>query len=584
MEQILDIFKISFAKGQAAELLGKTSRGENVELYKFRLSWSPENAEANDTFTFEWYYPIVDDLYRWTPTCGERRYLFPNWCGYETSTLSMGAPICSHYNGAGRNRYTWSVDECAKTVRYKSGVREEDGTLENKLQVDVRQFTNQFETELTLYFDTRDVALHQTISDIAAWWTDDLGIRPIVPPDTAYDPVYSFWYSYHQMISDKSVEEECRRAKALGFDICIVDDGWQTDDTGRGYAYCGDWEPTKNKFPDMKAHVKAVHDIGMKYVLWFSVPLMGIHAKRYEEFKDMFLRWYDYGNHGVLDPRYKKVREFLLSVYKNALTEWDLDGLKLDFIDEWRPDDRNAPYSPEMDIPVLSDAVDVFMTQLITALREIRPDVLIEFRQNYIGPNMRKYGNMFRVSDCPYDYTKNRVGICDLRMLMPGSAVHSDMLMWRGDMPAHLAAVQIIHVMFGVLQYSARLDQISAEQQVMSKFWLRFLKEHKDLLLNGEFTPYDPHMLYSWAKSTKGNACAVGVFLSGKCVKPDAADTIYIANGGSCDQVLVDLCGSYDVNMFDCFGTMGAASRTSFDGVKALNIPVGGLAVLTKVR
>ena len=26
----------------------------------------------------------------------------------------------------------------------------------------------------------------------------------------------------------------------------IVDDGWQTDDNNRGYAYCGDWAVTPN--------------------------------------------------------------------------------------------------------------------------------------------------------------------------------------------------------------------------------------------------------------------------------------------------------------------------------------------------
>lgn len=40
----------------------------------------------------------------------------------------------------------------------------------------------------------------------------------------------------------------------------------------------------------------------------------------------------------MLDPRYKEVRDFLSALYKKALLEWDLDGFKLDFIDEWRAD------------------------------------------------------------------------------------------------------------------------------------------------------------------------------------------------------------------------------------------------------
>ena len=108
-----------------------------------------------------------------------------------------------------------------------------------------------------------------------------------------------------------------------------------------------------------------------------------------------------------------------------------------------------------MDIQSLQDAVDIFMTSVINTLREIKPDILIEFRQNYIGPNMRKFGNMFRVGDCPCDYIENRMCLLDLRALMGNSAVHSDMLMWHKDESAEYDALQIIGIIFGVMQYSA---------------------------------------------------------------------------------------------------------------------------------
>ena len=44
---------------------------------------------------------------------------------------------------------------------------------------------------------------------------------------------------------------------AIGFGTLIMDDGWQTADTGRDYPYCGDWEPEPSKFPDMPANVSA---------------------------------------------------------------------------------------------------------------------------------------------------------------------------------------------------------------------------------------------------------------------------------------------------------------------------------------
>ena len=97
-------------------------------------------------------------------------------------------------------------------------------------------------------------------------------------PDTAKSPLYSAWYSFHQQIDVPAIVEECRFFGKLGCKSLIVDDGWQTDNNARGYAYCGDWEPTPAKIPDMKAFVDAVHETGLKFVLWYSVPFVGLQA------------------------------------------------------------------------------------------------------------------------------------------------------------------------------------------------------------------------------------------------------------------------------------------------------------------
>jgi len=48
----------------------------------------------------------------------------------------------------------------------------------------------------------------------------------------------------------------------MGFDSIIVDDGWQTLDTARGYAFTGDWQP--ERMPDMKGFVDGCHRLGVK--------------------------------------------------------------------------------------------------------------------------------------------------------------------------------------------------------------------------------------------------------------------------------------------------------------------------------
>ena len=225
------------------------------------------------------------------------------------------------------------------------------------------------------------------------------------------------------------MEEECRRAAALGMKTVILDDGWQTGDGNRGYAFCGDWEVYTPKFPDMRAHVDRVHALGMKYIVWFSVPFVGKNSRAFARFRDKLLHFDEKFGAGVLDPRYPQVREYLTGIYRDRMTRYGWDGLKLDFVDEFHEWEDTPPVSAQMDCPCIQDGVEKLMTEIRQAVMEVCPHAMIEFRQRYIGPDMRTFGNMFRVSDCPLDVLSNRVGIADLRMLSGDTAVHSDMLL-----------------------------------------------------------------------------------------------------------------------------------------------------------
>ncbi len=571
----IEIFNITVKDGQNAELISKTENN-GITDYTFKLTWTEENAKNDDNFVFDWNTPLVGIMYGWNPKCELNRCVNRGF----SHMLANGSPINSFYDGHGTNKYTVALSEAKMFISGGNVIVEENGNIHFSFSLGTQQYTNKYQTELILRTDTREIPLYEAVASVAKWW-EDLGIKPAAVPEAAKEPCYSFWYSYHQKINEKDVEDECRRAKELGFDICIVDDGWQTDDNSRGYAYCGDWEPCPAKFPDMAAHVKRVHDLGMKYILWYSVPFVGTYSKSYEIFKDMFLKMNGKDEY-VLDPRYKEVREYLLGKYVSALRDWDLDGFKFDFIDAWWDDKKNAPYNEKMDIPSLQDAVDVLMTSVTNALKKIKPDILLEFRQFYIGPHMRRFGNMFRVADCPGNYIYNRAGVLDLRMYMGNSAVHSDMLMWHKDESAEKNALQIISIIFGVMQYSARLDSISDRVKKMSKFWLNLMKEKKDLLLNGELRSYDPHLTYTWAQSVKDDECFAAVYTENMCINPELKNTVYIANGTTGNKVVCELSGSYNIEIFDCCGEKNGEQnfRSSGKEIISINIPVGGLAVL----
>lgn len=578
----MEKFKIAETEGISC-ILSKNAAENGVSFYTFEISWTSQNAENGDCFEVEWKIPMKEILYRWAPLGGVDRTIAPDWCGFDHSMVSRNAPVVIFFNGKSENRYAWALSECTGLVYYKTGVVEEDGNLQTIIRLPLKQFADRSSFCLTLRIDTGKRSVFETAQQIAQWWEQDLGMKPLSVPAAAKEPMYSFWYSYHQNITAQDIEEECVRAKKLGFKTCIIDDGWQTDDNNRGYAFCGDWEVATAKIPDMKAHVQAVHELGMKYLIWYSVPYMGFESGHFAEYESMLLRRNEGHKTGILDPRYKKVREFLLGIYKKALLEWKLDGFKLDFIDEWREDPANRPYNPEMDIPVLPEAVKQFMTEVAQTLKEINPEILLEFRQGYIGPEMRTFGNMFRVGDCPYDYIKNRVGIFDLRSMMGETAVHSDMLMWHEQEKPELAALQITSILFGVMQYSARLEYMSDEMKKMSRFWMSFMEEHRELLLEAPLAAYDPHQNYTWAKATDDSECVACVYAVDKCVLPDSRDRVYVINGCEGERVLLELDGVYTGRTLDCYGEI-AAEGLEIGGrsIEAVSVPVGGMLVLDK--
>lgn len=326
----------------------------------------------------------------------------------------------------------------------------------------------------------------------------------------------------------------------------IVDDGWQTDDNRRGYAYCGDWEISKRRFPDMRAHVERIHRLGMKYLVWFSVPFVGDRSRNRERFRDKVLYRIPALETAVLDPRFPEVREFLISTYVKTLREWDIDGFKLDFIDSFRFEGEDPAIRENYagrDFKSLPEAVNRLLSETRSRLERIRPGILIEFRQSYIGPAVRKYGNLFRAGDCPGDILSNRLSTIDLRLSSGNTAVHSDMLEWSARDTAENAALQLLNVIFSVPQISVRLAAIPEEHRNMLKFWLGFMRVHREVLLFGKLTPYHPELNYPLVVAETDAETVIAVYGAGTEVRvPGRPGTCcWIVNGSGADQLLLDL-------------------------------------------
>jgi len=574
-------YQIILNNNDATAEVCEIANTDGIQILKFNVRFSIPVSPSEIRLT--WEFPTIDIYSVWTPLGGGQRSLRPNWSPHRTnSRLASGIPVHALTSLSGRNRLTVAVSDVNTPIAITTGIREETADT----HCEIRFFTNPVaKTDAYTAFvrlDTRDIPYEDALRDVETWWQSDCGYHPARTPDTALRPMYSSWYSYHQSITPEPLLRECRAAKALGMDCIIVDDGWQTGDVNRGYAYCGDWEPCAEKLGDMRAFVDAVHATGMKIMLWYAVANIGKKSKKYAEFESMLLGS-NRPTHSILDPRYPAVRDYLCNLYETALREWDLDGFKLDFIDAFALLPETPAYDGRRDTQILEEGVSLLLEEIRTRLHAIKPDVLLEFRQSYIGPTVRKYGNMLRVGDCPNDAFRNRTESINLRLLSATTAVHSDMIMWHRDEPAHAAARQLIHCLFCVPQISVRLGEISAEQSKMLRFYLDFWNAHRDVLLGGKLYAPHPELGYSMAYAKKDGVTVAAVYTD-TVVRLERHDRkSYIVNGSGTDTVTLsvkDAAGA-KCTVYTCTGKVVSVLTLPDDATLfSLPIPDSGMAVI----
>ena len=554
--------------------------------YTVDLQWDAGEArEQNAAAILRFDLPCVDTQYMWHPDCRAKRVLDADWRLNIPSMLTGSAPVAMLFNGEGRNTFTFAHSEVSLFSRVEFGVHDEGGSVSiaGKIELGLRQFGRRDRACLRIRADQRRVPCHEALDGVRKWWEAILPVLPMPVPDAARKPVYSTWYNYHKELDSQTLETECRLAKKMGMDTLIVDDGWQTDSPAGGYGFTGDWVPCEGKFPDMREFVKTVHRLGMKVMLWYSVPFVGYFSGNWDRFRNKLLRLEERNHTGILDPRFPEVRQFLKNVFLSALKNYDLDGLKLDFIDRIRPADPDES-RPGMDFKCVQEATEYMMADTMQALREIRPDILIEFRQRYIGPRMRQFGNMFRVADCPADITSNRVGICDLRMLGGNTAVHSDMVLWNGRDTPEDAALQILNTLFGVTQLSGIIGKMSPEHRRMTAFWLRFERENQKVLQESRFIPAEPQSLYPVITACDDREEITGVYANDRVIAPDwQKHRIQLVNASWQPRLALRFPTRTNLafRIYDCMGTLvREGSQTFLAGIREIPVPRSGLAVL----
>jgi alpha-galactosidase len=565
-----------------------------VDLWTLTLASRGGTPTEVSPVMVEWFEPLIDGAAVWTTAAGRNKGLPPEWgpASAVVSKATAQAPVACLVSGDGRSRVCIACSDALYETRLEVGVLEETAELRCRVTFFLPPHGRRDRVEVQIRIDRRDQRYERALGDVASWWESLPGYAATPVPEAARLPMYSTWYNFHQTLDPARVEAECALSRELGCGAVIVDDGWQTLDAKRGYAFTGDWAP--DRIPDMAGHVARIHALGMKFILWYSVPFVGRESRAFARFRDKLLYIHEPLAAGVLDPRFPDVREFIIDTYERAMREWKLDGFKLDFVDRFKIVGKETPAAvsqlredvPGRDYDSPEAAVDRLLADVVTRLRAIDPDVLIEFRQTYVGPLMRKYGNMFRAADCPADHVRNRLSTIDVRLLCGSTACHADMIMWNKEEPAAAAALQLLAVMFSVPQISMFIAELPADHRAMLKFWLGFWCAHRETLIDGELRAESPELNYPVVTATSAKETVIAAYARMVLAVPPASRgrPVHVINATRESGVVLDLPFSLDratVATFDATGTVvSEAARALPAGLHRLEVPPAGLLTI----
>jgi len=563
--------------------LSLVSCTDNVYTYKLKVH--SDTKASPKLITVKWKIPALNVKGVWK--CGEihKKRLQYDWeREHLSSRVSVDAPVISVFGHKDENVLTFACADAINLLEMNTLLREEDNHLYSFISFFKERHEEIYEYETFIRIDLSNVRYSTSIQDVSKWWETFDYLKPTSVPDIARLPLYSTWYQFHQSLDEDILLEECKIAVGLGYKLIILDDGWQTMDTNRGYDYTGDWQP--DRFPNLKEFVAKVQSIGVKFGLWFSVPFCGKKSAAYKRFKGKFLtenhRWAP-----VFDPRYPEVRAYLIVTYCNALTSYNLDAFKLDFIDDFKVYPETVLTKENgRDYANVNEAVDRLMTDIMHSLWKIKADIAVEFRQQYIGPAMRKFGNMFRAFDCPNDPISNRIRTTDVKLLCGNTAVHSDMITWHKDEKVELSALQVLNAFFSVPQMSVHLRNLPAAHLEMLKFYTTYWTANQKIILDSTFTPVNPLGNYSVLKVENDEKNITAIY-DDVNIEYDGKSTMDVLNAKISKSVIVKNTSNIkrlSVSVYNCRGQVVDQSYLDFHtaSLHEINVPIAGMCRLEK--
>ena len=312
------------------------------------------------------------------------------------------------------------------------------------------------------------------------------------------------------------------RAKELGIEMFVLDDGWfghRDDDRSS----LGDWFVDEKKFNHgIAGFAKRVHDLDMKFGLWFEPEMISIDSKLYQTHPEWMIktpgRGQTPGRHQfVLDMSRQEVVDYLFGLMSHIIQDAKLDYIKWDM-------NRNITEMYGADLPAdqqleFSHRYILGVYDLYDRLTKAFPDVLFESCAS--GGGRFDLGMMYYA---PQAWCSDDTDAVERIKIQDGTSYGYTPSMWG----AHVSAVPNDQVgrltsidmrakvaYFGAFGYELDVTELSDEEQATIKQQVAFYKQYRKLFQFGTFyrleTPDTSDNVYGWEAVSHDKQTAIGM-------------------------------------------------------------------------
>jgi len=280
-----------------------------------------------------------------------------------------------------------------------------------------------------------------------------------------------------------------------------------------------------------------------------------------------------------LCPCNPEVRAYVRGEIVRMLKDYDADGFKVDLYNTLPDTPCDAKH--EHDFESAIDGMHRMMREIWKALRRIRPDGILELKQNYGNVIAAQYGTMVRAGDTAYDVDTNLQRCAYIQAYAP--VTHNDYLACTvHDDPRDIAAMMVKQITGGVPTLSMDLTKQPKAVLAVIKSWLGFYRAHLRLWA-ARRSPLDPR-LNVWQMGNRETAVISVLFDAAEVPLPDRKQ-LTILNGTGRTDLTLRVRDAYKAQIAWSDHTL-QETRTRqlrISDRMVLDIPVGGKVTLQRL-